>query len=97
LKWKSPTSGTVQPIASSCALIAATAPAASAELTVIRTNSEPASASALTCATVAVAFAVSVFVIDWMTIGAPPPTRMPAMSTWREVRRVMKGRCMRPT
>ena len=40
----------------------------------MRTISEPARASAVTCSTVASMSAVSVFVIDCTTIGAPPPT-----------------------
>jgi hypothetical protein len=43
----------------------------------MRTISEPARASAATCATVPSMSAVSVLVIDWTTIGAPPPTRQP--------------------
>ena len=63
--------------------MAGTAAAASAVLTVMRTSSEPASVSAMACATVAATSAVSVLVIDCTTIGAPPPTLTPAMSTWR--------------
>ena len=44
---------------SSCARIAATSAAASGELTVMRTISEPACASSLTCTAVAIASAVS--------------------------------------
>ena len=51
-----------------------TAAAASSRSTVIRTISEPARASAATCATVPAMSAVSVLVIDCTTIGAPPPT-----------------------
>jgi hypothetical protein len=40
----------------------------------MRTISDPALARAATWATVASTSAVSVFVIDWTTIGAPPPT-----------------------
>src|SRR5436190_2881946 len=69
--------------------MAGTAAAASAVFTVILTSSEPASASALTCATVAGTFAVSVLVIDWTTIGAPPPIATPPTSTCRAGRRVM--------
>ena len=49
--------------------MAGTAAAASGVLTVMRTSSEPASASALTCATVALTSVVSVLVIDCTTIG----------------------------
>ena len=50
------------------------AAAASCVLTVMRTNSEPALASDATCATVAAMSAVSVFVIDWTTMGWSAPT-----------------------
>ena len=40
----------------------------------ILTISEPAAASSIDCAAVARTSAVSVIVIDWTTIGAPPPT-----------------------
>src|SRR6185436_16476080 len=42
-----------------------------------------------TCATVAATSAVSVFVIDCTTIGAPPPIPMPPTLTWR-----VRGRSM---
>ncbi len=87
LKWKSPISGTGQPSASSRARISGTAAAAAEVLTVMRTSSEPASASARTCATVAPTSAVSVLVIDCTTIGAPPPMITPptraAPVAWR--------------
>ena len=51
-----------------------TAAAASASLTVMRTSSEPARASALICCAVPSMSAVSVLVIDCTTIGAAPPT-----------------------
>ena len=41
--------------------------------TLTRTTSQPAWASARTCASVACASAVSVQVMDWTTTGAPPP------------------------
>src|SRR5512143_4093165 len=68
---------------STCATMSGTARAASSLLTVTRTSSEPASASARTCATVAATSAVSVLVIDWTTIGAPPPIRTLATSALR--------------
>ncbi len=40
----------------------------------MRTISEPAVASSMHCRAVAATSAVSVLVMDWMTIGAPPPT-----------------------
>ena len=52
-----------------------TAAAASGTLTVMRTISEPASASSMHCCAVPAASAVSVIVMDWTTTGAPPPTR----------------------
>src|SRR5476649_627339 len=87
LKWKSPTSGTAQSRRASSSRMRATCAAASAVLTVIRTNSEPARARSLTCSTVALASAVSVLVMDCTTIGAPPPTRTCPMRTWRVVLR----------
>jgi hypothetical protein len=62
----------------------ATCAAASGVLTVMRTSSEPARASASTCSAVASASAVSVLVIDWTTMGAPPPMRTSPTATWRE-------------
>ena len=59
----------------------ATAAALSSRSTVMRTISEPAFASAATCATVPSTSAVSVLVIDWTTTGASPPTMMPPTST----------------
>src|ERR1700730_17786643 len=66
--------GTVQPRSRSRVTISATAAADSGMLTVMRTSSEPASASSLHCVTVPAMSAVSVLVIDWTTTGAPPPT-----------------------
>ena len=59
----------------------------------MRTSSEPARASAATCATVASTSAVSVLVIDWTTIGAPPPTTTPPTrtATLRLARRAAAG------
>src|SRR5579872_4225021 len=59
-----------------------TAAAASSRSTVMRTISEPARASAATCSTVPCTSAVSVLVIDWTTIGAPPPTATLPTITW---------------
>src|SRR4051794_4400379 len=47
----------------------------------MRTISEPARASAATCAVVPAISAVSVLVIDCTTTGAPPPTSTPPTST----------------
>src|SRR5580704_4364548 len=66
--------GALHPAASSRFLISGTAAAASGTFTVHRTISEPASASSIVCLNVASTSAVSVFVIDCTTIGAPPPT-----------------------
>ena len=69
-----------------------TAAAASSRSTVRRTSSEPARANAAIWRVVASMSAVSVLVIDWTTIGAPPPTvtaaspsptRTPTVA-WRE-------------
>jgi len=68
-----------------------TAAAASAVLTEIRTSSDPASASSLTCAIVAETSAVSVLVIDWTTIGEPPPILTPPTSTVCDRRRTIGG------
>src|ERR1700761_6281244 len=65
----------------------ATAAAASAEFTVTRTSSEPARASALTCSTVPAISAVSVLVMDWMTMGLGPPTRIPPTVVTSDLRR----------
>src|SRR5215470_13441662 len=75
------------PCARSRSLICGTAAAASSRSTVTRTISEPARASAATWATVAATSPVSVLVIDWTTMGAPPPTITPPTSTATELRR----------
>src|SRR5215469_13692981 len=67
----------------------ATASAASAVFTVIRTSSDPARARDFTCCAVPSTSAVSVFVMDCTTIGAVPPTRMGPMDTWTDLRRWM--------
>src|ERR1700680_2879347 len=64
-----------------------TAAADSSLLTVIRTNSDPARASALTCATVPSMSAVSVLVMDCTTIGALPPIVTAPTFTPRDVLR----------
>src|SRR5690349_9509380 len=58
-----------------------TAAALSSRSTVMRTISEPARASCMTCFTVASISAVSVLVMDWTTTGAPPPTMTPPTLT----------------
>ena len=51
--------------------------------TVMRTISEPAVASSMHCCTVEATSAVSVLVMDWMTMGAPPPTvTRPTFTVW---------------
>ena len=63
-----------------------TARAASSVLTVTRTSSLPACASAATWRTVAATSAVSVLVIDCTTIGWHEPTRtrpMRVVTVWR--------------
>src|SRR4051794_3962853 len=61
--------------------ISGTAAAASSVFTVTRTSCDPAWASRATWIAVASASAVSVFVIDWTTIGWAEPTRTPPTST----------------
>ena len=63
--------------------ISGTAAAAASVLTVTRTSCEPAWASRATWIAVASASAVSVFVIDWTTIGWALPTSTPPTSTRR--------------
>src|SRR5690606_5181906 len=58
-----------------------TAAAASSVFTVIRTSSLPAAASSAICSAVDSTSAVSVFVIDWTTIGCPLPTGTPSTRT----------------
>jgi len=53
--------------------MAGTAAAASGVLTVMRTSSEPASASSLTWMAVPMTSTVSVLVMDWTRTGASPP------------------------
>src|SRR3954463_12679122 len=67
--------------------ISGTAAAASSVLTVIRTSCEPACARRATWIAVASGSAVSVFVIDWTTIGWALPTRTPPTSTDTVARR----------
>src|SRR5713226_3673426 len=66
---------------STWATISGTAAAAASLFTVTRTSSLPAACSARTCVAVATGSAVSVFVIDWTTIGWVPPTFTPPTST----------------
>src|SRR5450432_3896797 len=75
------------PCASRRSLMWGTAAADSSLLTVIRTNSDPARASALTCATVPSMSAVSVLVMDCTTIGALPPMVTAPTFTPRDVLR----------
>ena len=69
-----------------------TAWAAASLLTVTRTSSDPACASWATWMAVASASAVSVFVIDWTTIGCPEPIRTPPTSTLTVWRRSIMAR-----
>src|SRR5579883_988298 len=82
-------SGTVTPSWSRRSRMCGTASAASAVFTVTRTSSDPALASDFTCCAVPSTSAVSVFVIDWTTIGAVPPTRTWPMDTGTDLRRWM--------
>ena len=59
------------------AQISLSASAASASGTAQRTMSQPASASARICASVAFASRVSVLVMDCIAMGAPPPMGTP--------------------
>ena len=75
LKWKSPTSGTLQPeLRRARSRIAARRRRPRRVLTVMRTSSEPARASARDLRAVASTSAVSVLVMDCTTTGWPPPT-----------------------
>src|SRR5712691_4732222 len=56
-----------------CFLMAGSALAASGVLTVTRAISQPACSNWWICSTVALTSAVSGVVMDWTTIGAPPP------------------------
>src|SRR5450755_1513540 len=75
------------PWASRRSRMCGTAAADSSLLTVILTNSDPARASALTCATVPSISAVSVLVMDCTTIGALPPMVTAPTFTPRDVLR----------
>src|SRR5258707_2288943 len=66
-----------------------TCAADSSLLAVTRTNSDPARANALTCATVPSISAVSVLVIDCTTMGDAPPMETEPTFTARECRRVL--------
>ena len=80
------TARVVGPVAGTAVLFG-TAAAASRVLTVMRTSSDPARARAATCAIVPAISAVSVLVMDWTAIGAPPPITTPPTETgtvgWR--------------
>src|SRR5580765_816565 len=73
--------GTSTPRPRTLRTISGTAAAASSVLTVTRTSCDPAWASRATWIAVASASAVSVFVIDWTTIGWALPTSTPPTST----------------
>src|ERR1700690_4214776 len=77
------------PCASSRSRMCGTAAADSSLLTVTRTSSEPARASALTCATVPSMSAVSVLVMDCTTMGDAPPMETEPTFTVRECRRFL--------
>src|SRR6267378_1850972 len=76
---------------STSATIAGMACAAASLFTVTRTSSLPAACRARTCAAVAATSAVSVFVIDWTTIGWALPTCTPPTLTVTVGRRVLTG------
>ena len=71
--------------------ISGTAAAAASLFTVTRTSCDPAAASAAVCATVSSTSAVSVFVIDWTTIGCALPTGTSPMVVVTVRRRGAKG------
>src|SRR5580765_6769639 len=73
--------GTSTPRSRSFRIISGTAAAASSVLTVTRTSCDPAWARRATWIAVASGSAVSVFVIDWTTIGWADPTSTPPTST----------------
>src|SRR5580698_1622208 len=83
--------GTFTPNMLRVSTIFGTAAAAASVFTVTRTSSEPARASAITWFTVAVTFAVSVFVIDWTTIGLVLPTFTPPTFTATDLRRLISA------
>ncbi len=74
-KWMSATTGTVD-----FAAIASNAFASSQCGTATRTMSTPAATSDAICCSVALMSAVLVVVIDWIEMGASPPTATPP--TW---------------
>jgi hypothetical protein len=59
---------------------------------VTRTISQPTSASATDCLTVAATSCVSLVVIDWMRTGFAPPTPTPPTLTSRVARRTVWNR-----
>src|SRR6187402_3968000 len=73
--------GTSTPRPRTLRTISGTAAAASSVFTVTRTSCEPAWARRATWIAVPSGSAVSVFVIDWTTIGWAEPTRTPPTST----------------
>src|SRR6476661_9443197 len=79
--------GTSTPRPRTLRTISGTAAAASSVFTVTRTSCEPAWASRATWIAVASGSAVSVFVIDWTTIGWALPTITPPTSTLTVERR----------
>ena len=94
-------SGTRTPRAAIRSRMWGTAAAASGRSTVMRTSSEPAAASSSTCSAVAPTSAVSVLVMDWTAMGAPPPMVAGPISTLTDSRRreaaekVMLNSCLR--
>src|SRR5580704_8251006 len=83
--------GTRTPNLSSVSTILGTAAAAASVLTVTRTSSDPACASAMVWLTVDWTSAVSVLVMDWTTMGWSPPTQTLPILTGTEARRVIAG------
>src|SRR6476661_5433399 len=79
--------GTSTPRPRTLRTISGTAAAASSVFTVTRTSCDPAWANRATWIAVASGSAVSVFVIDWTTIGLALPTSTPPTSTLTVARR----------
>ena len=84
----SATSGISNPAERTSLAISPRACAARTFGAVIRTISQPASASSIVCLTVPATFNVSVVVIDWMRTGCRPPIGIFPIDTMREFRRI---------
>src|SRR3569833_6097 len=83
--------GTSTPMSDRRRTISGTAAAAGSLFTVTRTSCDPAAASAAVWATVSSTSAVSVFVIDWTTMGCALPTETSPTKVETVRRRGAKG------